>query len=143
MEPVDILPSKNQILAACRGMTQPEHALLRCAKELGELHERRLAVDAPDAEEIDRRRRELRANIDFWINDRLPPSHGCARIHTERLGSVVDRLAEFTACAYSALAGTSDWDLFDAWERLAELGVAYEDLATEVTVGLRRLPGGN
>ncbi|WP_280384217.1 DUF4254 domain-containing protein [Nocardia wallacei] len=140
---MELFPPKNHMLAACRGDTGRDHVLLRCAKELGELHERRLAEGAALVAQIDTRRSELRASADCWVHDRLPPSHGCARVHTEGLGSVIDRLAEFTARAYAALAGATEWDLFDAWETLAELGVAYEDLTAEVTTGHRRLPGGN
>ncbi|WP_175585881.1 hypothetical protein [Nocardia cyriacigeorgica] len=40
----------------------------------------------------------------------------------------------------AALADGSG-ELGDAWERLAELAVGYDDLASEVAAGRRRLPG--
>jgi LPS sulfotransferase NodH len=53
---------------------------------------------------------------------------------------VVDRLALLSACAYAAMADDQGWDLWFAWERLAELAIAYEDLVTELSRGRRRLP---
>ncbi|WP_198037053.1 DUF4254 domain-containing protein [Nocardia sp. BMG51109] len=116
----ELLPTKNLMLAACRGETRPDHVVLRCARELAELHERRLAADRDEIGTIDQRRTEVRAGIDFWIHDRLPTSHGCARVHTEGLGAVVDRLAEFTAHAYAANGRTILWSElarpeFDRW----------------------------
>ncbi|MFF3566979.1 hypothetical protein ACFYXQ_04265 [Nocardia jiangxiensis] len=71
----------------------------------------------------------------------LPPAHVAARVHTETLGAVVDRFAQLTAAALAALANSTDWYVGDAWERLAELAIGYEDLISEVQSGRRRLPG--
>ncbi|MGW0049705.1 DUF4254 domain-containing protein [Nocardia cyriacigeorgica] len=140
------LPEKHRLLHACRTEMYTDHPMLRLAYQLTALHERRLcsardtlddrmAIDDLDAE----RRRHIRA-IDSWVIGQLPPTPGSARMHTETLGAIVDRLARYTADAYAALAGATD-DLGDAWERLAELAIGYDDLAAELVTGRRRLPG--
>lgn len=132
----------------CRGEVAGDHPVLRWAYELSDLHERRLAaghigiVDRGEADEIDSQRCALVREIDRWVTTQLPPPLGDALVHTETVGVIVDRLAQFTAEAYVALASAADWELGDAWERLAELAVGYEDLASEVAAGRRRLPGG-
>ncbi|MFE3261300.1 DUF4254 domain-containing protein [Nocardia sp. NPDC059091] len=137
----DTLPSKNQVLEACRGSRQPGHPLLRAAQDLTALHERLLSAEPAQLIELDTIRTDLVHQIDCWVTAQLPPSHGAARVHTETLGAVIDRLARFTATAYAALARESGRELTIAWEHLAELAVGYEDLASEVCTGRRRLPG--
>ncbi|AYF73675.1 DUF4254 domain-containing protein [Nocardia yunnanensis] len=137
----DTLPSKNQVLQACRGSDAPRHPLLRAAHDLTALHERVLAAEPDELAQLDTLRTNLVQQIDRWVTGQLPPSHGAARVHTETLGAVIDRLARLTAAAYAALARESGRELTVAWEHLAELAVGYEDLASEVTTGRRRLPG--
>ncbi|MFF3226203.1 DUF4254 domain-containing protein [Nocardia suismassiliense] len=103
---------------------------------------RETIADRRHIDQIDVRRARLVRDIDRWVTLQLPPSHGAAYIHTETVGAVIDRLAQFTACAFAALASASQWELGDAWEQLAELAVGYDDLAAEVCAGRRRLPGG-
>ncbi|MFE9580191.1 DUF4254 domain-containing protein [Nocardia sp. NPDC006044] len=127
------------MLQACRGSVG-DHPLLTAVHELTVLHERRSTAAAETTREIDEyRAREVR-DIDRWVAARLPVPRGGAYLHTETVGAVLDRLAQFTACAYAALAEESDWDLWFAWERLAELAVGYEDLVEELVAGRRRLP---
>ncbi|MGY2062642.1 DUF4254 domain-containing protein, partial [Nocardia gipuzkoensis] len=101
-------------------------------------HEHRLSVTAADT--IDRQRAQLVHDIDRWVATELPVAPGGARLHTETVGTVIDRLAQFSALAYLALTTTPDWLADDAWRRLAELANAYVDLATEVSAGRCRLP---
>ncbi|MET9027624.1 DUF4254 domain-containing protein [Nocardia sp. NPDC004168] len=136
-----VLPAKHQVLQACRGEMHESNPMLRCAHELTTLHERRLSAGPESLGEIDALRASLIHDIDRWITTQLPPAHGAAHVHTETVGAVIDRLAQFTANAYAALASSSEWDLWDAWQRLAELAVGYDDLAAEVCAGVRRLPG--
>lgn len=96
---MDPLPSKGRVLAACRGNIQGDHPVLRWASELAEVHNRRLATDPAGRNEIEQRRVTLIHDIDQWVASQLPPSLGCARLHTESLGAVIDRLSKFTACA--------------------------------------------
>ncbi|ONM48894.1 DUF4254 domain-containing protein [Nocardia donostiensis] len=141
----DPLPSKHQLLQACRGALRTNHPLLCHANELTTLHERRLC-SPPGAQDllttIDTDRARLVRDIDRWVNSQLPPSPGSARLHTETVGAVVDRLAQLTAHAYAALTAPTADDLGTIWERLAELAVGYDDLAAELGSGRRRLPGG-
>ncbi|NNH70038.1 DUF4254 domain-containing protein [Nocardia uniformis] len=135
------LPAKDHVLAACRGIVGNDHPVLRWASELATVHQRRLTALQTGRDELEGRRRELVNAIDTWVAYQLPPSLGCARLHTESLGAIIDRLSEFTAVAHAALAGAADYDLWDAWEALAELAVGYDDLQDEVSTGRRRLPG--
>lgn len=137
----ETLPSKGQVLQACRGTSFPGHPVLRAAHDLTELHERRLAAPPERLPELETLRTDLVRTIDCWVTSQLPPSHGAARVHTETMGAVIDRLAQLTASAYAALAHATGRDLAIVWENLAELAVGYEDLASEVCTGRRRLPG--
>ncbi|WP_433681607.1 DUF4254 domain-containing protein [Nocardia sp. CA-119907] len=155
---IEPLPTKGEMLRACRGVEHTTHPLLRAAYELTCLHERRRTHPSPTAHnglapqcasdhgcqntEIDTRRTHLVREINHWIHADLPPAHGSAAVHTETLGTVIDRLAAYTAAAYIALTSPSDHALGNAWERLAELAIGYEDLTTDLTTGRRRLPGG-
>ncbi len=138
---IEPLPTKGEVLRACRGVEHAAHPLLHAAYELTCLHESRLA-DSCRTDDIDCRRAKLVRQIDHWVHAHLPPAHGAAPVHTETLGAVIDRLAQYTATAYAALASATDNDLGDAWEALAELAIGYEDLADELAAGRRRLPGG-
>ncbi|MFX0580091.1 DUF4254 domain-containing protein [Nocardia nepalensis] len=138
---IEPLPRKGEVLRACRGVEHAAHPLLRAVYELTCLHESRLA-DHCRTDDIDCRRAKLVRQINHWVHAHLPPAHGSASVHTETLGAVLDRLAQYTATAYAALASATDYDLGDAWEALAELAIGYEDLADELAAGRRRLPGG-
>ncbi|RDI65077.1 DUF4254 domain-containing protein [Nocardia pseudobrasiliensis] len=135
------LPTKTQLLNACRGVDYDHHPILNAAFGLTGIHERQLTTVRFGFDEMESRRAELLSEIDRCVARSLPPAHGAARIHTETMGAVVDRMARFTALAYAALAGTLDCELGSSWEHLAELAVAYEDLIDELHMGRRRLPG--
>ncbi|MFE7742894.1 DUF4254 domain-containing protein [Nocardia sp. NPDC057455] len=135
------LPTRNELLQACReGAPPPGHPVLLRARTLAELHMRRLRAGEAGVCDIDERRARLMRDVDRWVEVRLPAARGGAYLHTESVGSVVDRLARLSACAYAAMADDQEWDLWFAWERLAELAIAYEDLVTELNSGRRRLP---
>ncbi|WP_167478983.1 DUF4254 domain-containing protein [Nocardia arthritidis] len=144
----DPFPPKNQLLQACRGEASGDHPVLGWAAELADLHTRRLTTDRVTltdreaVDEIDSRRSALVREIDRWIAARIPPAPYAAAVHTETVGPIIDRLAELTSRAFIALTSTSSWELGNVWEELAELAVGYEDLATEICAGRRRLPGG-
>lgn len=138
---IDPFPSKNQMLAACRGDVHGTHPLLRWARELSEIHRQLLDVDETTRAATDQRGAAVIRDIDLWIARELPPSHGSARLHTETMGAVIYRLSEFTVYATAALTCGEDFELWDLWERLAELAIGYDDLKDEVSCGRRRLPG--
>ncbi|MBF6334452.1 DUF4254 domain-containing protein [Nocardia abscessus] len=137
MEP---LPTKEFVLHACRSVPSRDHPILASAHLLAGLHKRRLRCELDGADDIDRQRARLVLAIDRWVATEAPLPHGGAHMHTETVGMVVDRLAQFSACAYEILSGAPEWAVHNAWERLAELALGYEDLAYEVAAGLRRLP---
>jgi len=137
---VEPLPPKNLLLDACRGLPHEEHVVLRSACRLAELHEQRLDAAARTVSDIDRHRAHLVHDIDRWVARELPHSHRGVRLHTETVGTVIDRLAQFSALAYLALTSSPEWVINDAWRRLTELAVAYDDLAAEVAAGRCRLP---
>lgn len=134
------LPPKHLLLEACRGLADNGHPVLKCACRLSELHELRLNAISGSTLDIDRDRAELVSDIDRWVAGELPRANACARLHTETVGTVVDRLAQFSALAYLTLTWEPERIVHDAWRRLTELAVAYDDLAGEVTTGLCRLP---
>lgn len=135
------LPTRSQLLGACReGAPPPGHPVLLGARALAELHTRRIRTGQGCACDNDERRARLVRDVDRWVETRLPAARGGAYLHTESVGSVVDRVARLSAGAYAAMAADQGWDLWFAWERLAELAVAYEDLVGELRSGRRRLP---
>ncbi|MCM6773932.1 DUF4254 domain-containing protein [Nocardia sp. CDC159] len=135
------LPTKTQLLHACRGIDYADHPILHAAHALTGIHESHLAAEHPGIPESKSHRARLITEIDRHVARSLPPAPGSARIHTETIGAVVDRMAHFTAIAYAALAGSHPTTLGDVWEHLAELAVGYEDLIDELHTGRRRLPG--
>ncbi|WP_040868197.1 DUF4254 domain-containing protein [Nocardia exalbida] len=137
----DGLPTRSQLLHACReDAPLAGHPVLLRARTLADLHFRRIRMDRGCRCGADGQRDRLIRDIDRWIGVRLPTARGGAYLHTESFGSVVDRLARLSACAYAAMADDQEWDLWFAWERLAEAAVAYEDLVSELSSGRRRLP---
>ncbi len=77
--------------------------------------------------------------IDRWCARHLPVPPGGARLHTETVGRVVDRLARMSAQVYSRLVQVSDSE-YERATTLNELADAYQDLVDELSCGMRRLP---
>ncbi|MEU7142391.1 DUF4254 domain-containing protein [Nocardia sp. NPDC046473] len=137
MEP---LPAKALILEACRAAPVIGHPVLESAHLLAGLHERRARIELGATSDIDAHRARLVLAIDRWIATEVPPPSGGAHMHTETVGMVVDRIAQFSVSAHETLFSAPEWAVHIAWERLAELALGYHDLAFEVSAGLRRLP---
>ncbi|MGF6887277.1 hypothetical protein ABIA39_004412 [Nocardia sp. GAS34] len=145
-----ILPGSDLLLRACRGHRVIGGPLLWFSRDLAVLHERRLigyGGSEPDSSpatliEIDRRRTELVMAIDDWISRSIPQHRLGATLHTETIGSVIDRIAEASVRAHHALMtlDANDEILHVAWHHLAELADAYDDLVADVLAGRRRLP---
>ncbi|NEW32782.1 DUF4254 domain-containing protein [Nocardia cyriacigeorgica] len=91
-------------------------------------------------DEIDWQRSTLMHIIDKGVTASTPTPFPAARVHTETVGRVVDRIAQFTVGAYRTLTGTDDDDYHQACARLAEVSTAYQDLINELAAGTRRLP---
>ncbi|WP_330184549.1 DUF4254 domain-containing protein [Nocardia sp. NBC_01503] len=141
MAAVPLLPPKHLLLQACRGLPpEDRHPVLRCAGLLADLHERRLTAAAGATGYIDHERARMVLDIDRWVALELPKAARDAHLHTETVGTVVDRLAQFSALAYLTLASAPDEAMHEAATRLTELALAYEHLAHELAEGRRRLP---
>lgn len=135
------LPSKELLLAACTGSITLPHPVLQAAYELSSLHEARLVANPPELSEIDSARCRLIHEIDRWTAQWVPRPHAAAALHTETVGMVIDRLAQFSVDAHAALSGgESECRLHYAWKRLAELSLAYTELAHDLAVRTRRIP---
>ncbi|MBF6397900.1 DUF4254 domain-containing protein [Nocardia cyriacigeorgica] len=135
------LPTAAQLLTACRGFPDDANGpLVDAAVELGRLHSDRLATPAEGVERIDWRRAQLVLEIDRFVLLAVPVPYPGARIHTETVGRVIDRLAELTAHTYCALAAPSNSTYIDVCARLDELASAYQDLIDDLAAGTRRLP---
>lgn len=89
---------------------------------------------------IDHDRARLVHDIDRWVATELPKAPREAHLHTETVGTVVDRLAQFSALAYLTLVTSPDAAIDEAAQRLTELAIAYEHLAGDLAAGRRRLP---
>lgn len=145
-----LLPTSDLLLRACRGHRVVGGPLLWFAHDLAVLHERRVVGRGGTGPETDptaiienkRRRIELVMAIDDWIVRSVPQHRLGATLHTETVGSVIDRLAEASIRAHHALMtlDANDEMLHGTWHHLAELSDAYDDLVRDVLAGRRRLP---
>ncbi|MEV6771312.1 DUF4254 domain-containing protein [Nocardia sp. NPDC051030] len=136
------LPSKDMLLEACAGAVALPHPVLQAAYELASLHEARMvAGEVGVVREIDCARYRLVCEIDRWVVREMPRPYAAASLHTETLGMVVDRVAQFSVDAYAVLTREEgEGRLHHAWKRLAELSLAYGDLSYDLAARTRRLP---
>jgi uncharacterized protein DUF4254 len=89
---------------------------------------------------LNARRVELVERIDDWIA-RHVPQRAKGTLHTETLGSVVDRLAiAYVRCENLTAADSVGADARAAIRQLGELASAYDCLVSDVIAGRRRLP---
>ncbi|MBB5917624.1 hypothetical protein BJY24_006536 [Nocardia transvalensis] len=132
------LPSASELLCAMHG----QHvcgALCHLAHELADVHRRMRAGLRPD---LAHHRATLIVSIDDWAASHLPAPACGARVHTETLGQTIDHIASAAARAFHILmtddpAGTL---MHAEWTHLAELEIAYSDLARDIESGRRCLP---
>jgi len=132
------------------------HPLLDRASNLAAHHQRQWRAEDvsrdPDAsvEEVAASKRLIDAlnaqrvalieEIDQWVAEQVSGGDG-ASLHTETLGSVVDRLAIAWVRANSLTTGDDEPDHSRlARSQLTELAVAYDDLVRDIAAGRRRLP---
>lgn len=155
----EILPRSASIIAAFRetcGRDHPGHHVLDAANSLAAHHKRQWqAEDASRAagacaediaankrliDELNARRVALVEQVDEWAAEQIR-SRADASLHTETLGSVVDRLAIAWVRANSLInSGDARDRARSALRQLAELADAYDDLIRDVATGHRRLP---
>ncbi|BDU04608.1 DUF4254 domain-containing protein [Nocardia cyriacigeorgica] len=134
------LPNATQLLSAVRGFPSTHGPVVAAAVELGELHSERLKAHGDNFNRIDWRRAQLVLEIDRSVVLVAPVPFPNARIHTETIGRVIDRIAELTSLAYVALSAPSDLAYADGCAQLEELASAYQDLIDDIAAGTRRLP---
>ncbi|ATL71474.1 DUF4254 domain-containing protein [Nocardia terpenica] len=117
------------------------HPLADWAYQLVVLHERSVPT-VVEGNEIGCERVDLIRTIDTWTKRQAPQHRNGSALHTESLGSVVDRIAAAHVHAVHMLMTrpVAHACVHAAWHHLAELTDAYTDLVTEVCNGHRRLP---
>ncbi|MFD3744934.1 hypothetical protein [Nocardia sp. NPDC058633] len=135
-----MLPGRDVLLAAFRGLPHDDHPLLDAAGELALLHQLRERTPVSEAEHIDRRRGQLMRAIDRWVILAAPVPPAAAGEHCETLGGLVDRLAEHCTQAFVALAGAPESVFYDEWVRLDDLADSYERLIDDLWSGVCSLP---
>jgi hypothetical protein len=154
----ELLPKSAALIEAFRGdpdVALPRHPLVPTAEELAAHHRRqwaaeddsRAAIDADAVarakrliDELNARRVELVEQIDRWVAAETT-ARPEASLHTETLGSVIDRLAIAWVRANHLTTATGDLQLArDALRQLAEMAGAYDDLVRDLAAGRRRLP---
>jgi hypothetical protein len=91
-------------------------------------------------DELNTRRVELVGHVDQWAADAIT-ARPEASLHTETLGSVIDRLAIEWVRANQLRAHGGDLQRArDCTRQLGELAGAYDDLVRDLEAGRRRLP---
>ena len=156
----EILPRSASIVEAfwevANSADQPGQHVLKTANDLAIHHQRQWqAEDASRAsgasdeeiaaskrliDELNARRVALVERIDEWVAGQIH-SRADASLHTETLGSVVDRLAIAWVRTNSLINSGGPRDRTRmALRQLAELADAYDDLIRDVATGHRRLP---
>jgi hypothetical protein len=155
----EILPRSGSIIEAFRDTTGRDHPgqfVLDIARDLATHHQRQwhaedvshaleasaeeVAAGKRQTDELNTHRVALVEQIDTWaareIHSRLSAS-----LHTETLGSVVDRLAIAWVRANNLIDTAGDRDRARlALRQLVELAAAHDDLIRDVAAGHRRLP---
>lgn len=135
-----MLPCRDGLLAAFRGLPHDDHPILDAARELAQLHELRERTSLSESAPIDRRRAQLMRAIDRWVILAAPVPCAAADEHCETLGGLVDRLARHSAKALVAPAGAPDSVHYDEWVRLDDLADSYQRLVDDLWAGVRSLP---
>ncbi|WP_454199990.1 DUF4254 domain-containing protein [Nocardia sp. Marseille-Q1738] len=138
------LLSAKELLCAMRGDYVRDHPLARWARGLAELHRmHRFTGSSRTGDEKGCARCDLVHAIDVWTEQNVPQHRHGVALHTETLGSVIDRIADAQLRAATVLMScrtAADPRVHAAWHRLAELADGYNDLVAQVTDGVRRLP---
>lgn len=155
----EILPRSASIIEAFHDATNRDHPgwhVLDTANALAAHHQQQWHAEdfsrAPGAsakdiaaskrliDELNAKRVALVERVDEWVAGQVH-SRADASLHTETLGSVVDRLAIAWVRTNSLI------NIYEARDRarmalrqLAELADAYDDLIRDVATGRRRLP---
>jgi len=154
----EILPRSASIIEAFRESPSSDHPagpVFDVARKLADQHQQQwraedvsrdsnasaetIAESKRFIDDLNSRRVALVERIDEWVAARIH-YQADASLHTETLGSVIDRLA----IAWVRVNCLTTHDVRDrarpALRQLAELADAYDDLVRDVDAGRRRLP---
>ncbi|EHK86495.1 hypothetical protein SZMC14600_14695 [Saccharomonospora azurea SZMC 14600] len=156
----EVLPRSASIIETFRDTSSNDHPgqyVLDMANDLAAHHQRQWHAEdasrAPGAsaedvaagkrliDELNARRVALVEQVDEWVARQVHNVVPHASLHTETLGSVIDRLAIAWVRANNLINSGHARDRARlALRQLAELADAYDDLIREVAAGHRRLP---
>lgn len=154
----EVLPQSASLIAAFPAITScghPGQLVINLAHDLAVQHQEQWsAEDASRAEGapaevvasckrridgLNARRVMLVERIDDWVTREIQ-SQPDASLHTETIGSVVDRIAIAWVRVNCLRGAGASNQAFLALRQLTELAVAYDDLVRDVAFGRRRLP---
>ncbi|WP_107657501.1 hypothetical protein [Nocardia suismassiliense] len=151
------LPSRDQVLTALAGHLRDAPDLLRCARELGDLHASLIpaTVDQGHREGVDvfavlDEIAGVEAAIDSWAAFSVPRSP-VGRRHTHSLGEVISHIARTYAHVSWTLrhcvrelhkASEVEQTMHEAWFHLAQVIEGYADLVDDLDAGRVQLPLG-
>ncbi|MEV6426363.1 DUF4254 domain-containing protein [Nocardia sp. NPDC051463] len=135
------LPGRDLLLAAIRGWEYDFQPLLNAAYALTRWHRRAVTfTDAIQFEPVVGQRIGLMCGIDRWVEAVIPTPHADAFLHTETVGSVVDRLALISAMLSAAEEQPDNTSFEDIWIQLDDIADGYQDLVDDLCARTRRVP---
>ncbi|WP_328412055.1 DUF4254 domain-containing protein [Nocardia sp. NBC_00403] len=135
------LPGRDLLLAAVLSWEYDFQPLLNAAFALTRLHRRAVTfTEVIQFEPVDGQRIRLMCGIDRWVQAVIPTPHADAFLHTETVGSVVDRLALISAMLSAAAEQPDNASFEDIWIQLDHIADGYQDLVNDLCAGIRRAP---
>jgi len=150
------LPRSAAIIDAFRSAAEPSDELLRMAARLARQHQEQWAAEtvsrdpSATAEQIaaskrtidtlNARRAALIELLDEHVGTLVSTGTEQMPLHTETVGSVIDRLGIAWVRANNLLVGSPRERARQALDQLRGLATAYDDLVRELTAGTRRIP---
>ncbi|WP_280216676.1 DUF4254 domain-containing protein [Nocardia neocaledoniensis] len=144
--PFPELPDPILLEHTCRGLPTEQatsQPFLDAVAELAVLHRDRLALGrhAGDDRRFEHERQRCASRIDRLVAAVVPVVGEEARIHTETVGAVIDRMACWCAILHDPFAGELSGDEFVLAEVcIGELRGGYGALLDELAVGICRMP---
>ena len=150
------LPRSAAIIEAFRSAAEPSDELLRVAARLARQHQEQWAAEtvsrdpSATAEQIaaskrtidtlNARRAALIELLDEHVTRLVSTGAEQMPLHTETVGSVIDRLGIAWVRSNNLLAGSPRERARQALDQLRGLATAYDDLVREIAAGTRRVP---
>ena len=151
------LPRSAAIIEAFRSGTDPADELLRLAARLAHQHQHQdqwaaetvsrdpsstaeqIAASKQTIDTLNASRAALIELLDEHVATRISTGAGQTPLHTETVGSVIDRLGIAWVRANNLLAGGPRSRARQALDQLRGLAGAYDDLVREIMAGTRRV----